>query len=312
MNNMNVPTGNDTSGHNHFHDIAVISTGRLIFVTALNVVITIAEVIGGILSGSLSLLSDALHNLSDVMSLILSYAALAISGKKRTISKSYGYKRAQILAAFFNSAVLLVISLFLMYEAFKRLGNPEKLDGMIMMIVAAIGLAANLISAVALKKVSQDNMNIKSSYFHLLADTLSSAGVLAGGIAIKLWNVLWVDPVITIAVSLYITYETYKIVKNAVDILMQSSADIDYQNLSKDICSIEKVKNIHHIHTWLADEKTVFFEAHVEVDGELKVADTGKIYEKMEHLLKAHYGISHMTIQVEGDVCPEKELFKLG
>ncbi|MDD3923381.1 MAG: cation diffusion facilitator family transporter, partial [Endomicrobiaceae bacterium] len=179
----------------HVHAHTSLSGSKYLGVILLNICITIAEIIGGIMSGSLSLLSDAVHNFSDTVSIIFSYFAWKISGKKKDAKKTYGYKRAEIIAAFVNSSVLVIISLFLIFEAIKRFQNPETINSIIMIGVAIVGLLANFISMLLLEKESHHNMNIKSSYLHLLGDTLSSVGVVLGGIAIFIWNIFWIDPV---------------------------------------------------------------------------------------------------------------------
>ena len=154
----------------------------------LNAFITVAEVVGGILSGSLALLSDAVHNLSDTAAVVLAYIANKIAGKAKDAKRTYGYKRAEILAAFINSAVLLAISLVLLFEAYKRLRAPEVIDGTLMIIVVPIGLLPILLSLFSSRKRPEKALNIRASYLHLVSDTISSVGVLAGGIAIKLWG----------------------------------------------------------------------------------------------------------------------------
>ncbi len=296
--------------HEHIHDITTMSGKKIFWVTLLNATITVAEIVGGILSGSLALLSDAVHNLSDTVAVALSYFAYRISKKPKNPKKTYGYKRAEIVTAFINSAVLLAISIVLIIEAFKRWQSPESIDGMLMIIVAFIGLVANLVSVFLLEKDSHISLNIKSSYLHLLGDTVSSVGVLLGGIAIKLWSVVWIDPLITILISVYISVETWKVLKKTINILMQSSADLDYESMKRDVEIIDKVINIHHVHSWMTNEKTIYFEAHIEMD-DMQLSEAGKIYDKIEHLLKEKYGISHITIQQEVDKCDNKNFFKI-
>ena len=275
----------------------------------MNATITIAEVVGGILSGSLALLSDAVHNLSDTIAIALSYFANKIAQKPKDAKRSYGYKRAEILSAFINSSVLLSISMVLIFQAFQRLKAPESINGTLMIIVAFIGLVANLVSVYLLKNDSKDNLNIKSSYLHLLSDTISSVGVLVGGVAIRLWGVLWIDPLITVLISLYIFKETWRVIRTTVDILMQSSADLDYVAIKMDIESIDKVKNIHHVHTWMINEKTINFEAHIEMD-DMRLSEVENVYKKIEHCLMEQHGISHVTLQAEVDQCSDKSMFK--
>ena len=179
-----------------------------------------------------------------------------------------------------------------------------------MITIAVIGLIANLLSVFLLEKDSHGSMNIKAAYLHMLGDTLSSVGVVIGGIAIKFWGMTWLDPVITVLVSIYIIYESWKIVKRTVDILMQSSADLDYDAIKKDIEAIESVNNIHHVHTWYSNERTIYFEAHVSLC-DIMISQTKPILEKIEHILKEKYGVSHITIQFEDDQsCPcENRMF---
>ena len=299
----------DHSSHQgHSHDVSDLSGKKIFWVTVLNAAITIAEIIGGILSGSLALLSDAFHNLSDTLSIVLSYSANKISKKPKNSSKTFGYKRAEILSAFINSTALFIISFWLIFEAYKRFKNPETINSNLMLIVAVIGLVANFISVFLLEKDSHENMNIKSSYLHLISDTVSSIGVILGGIAIKIWNVTWIDPLITVLISLYILKETWHILKKSIDIFMQASPNLDYEAIKRDIENIEKVNNIHHVHAWMINEKTIHFEAHIDFE-DIKLSEVEVIYDKINHLLKEHYGISHITIQPEVNKCCDKKMF---
>lgn len=300
----------DHGAGGHTHDVSNLSGKKIFWVTVLNATITIAEIIGGILSGSLALLSDAVHNLSDTIAIALSYFANKIAQKPKDARRTYGYKRAEILSAFINSAVLLAISVLLIVEAYKRLKSPESIDGNLMIIVATVGLVANFISVYLLEKDSHDNLNIKSSYLHLLSDTISSVGVVIGGIVIKFWGIVWIDPLITVLISLYILKETWHVLKTTVEILMQTSANLDYEAIKRDIEKIDGVNNIHHVHSWMINEKTIYFEAHIDMDNML-LSEAETIYDTIEHFLKAHYGISHVTLQAEVDKCCDKNIFKV-
>ena len=276
----------------------------------LNAIITITEVVGGLLSGSLALLSDAIHNLSDTAAIVISYIANKIAQKPNTPRKTFGYKRAEVLAAFINATALLAISAFLIVEAFHRWQDPQIINGTLMIVVAFIGLSANLLSVLLLERDSHHNLNIKSSYLHLLGDTISSVGVVVGGIAISIWGVTWVDPLVTLLISLYIIKETWQIIRKTVDILMQSSADLDYSKMKSDIEALDHVRNLHHIHSWMINEDTIYFEAHLELDN-MELCDAQVIYEQIEHLLQNKYHISHVTLQAEVDKCNDKEMFRV-
>ncbi len=295
-------------GHSHTHDISNLSGKKIFWVVLLNAIITIAEILGGIISGSLALLSDSMHNLSDTISIVLSYVANKISRKEKNSKKTFGYKRAEILAAFINATALFMISFWLIYEAYKRIQNPETINSNLMLVVATIGLIANLLSVYLLAKDSRENMNIKSSYLHLMSDTVSSVGVIIGGLAIKYMEIVWIDPLITFLISLYIIRETWHILIESINILMQSSPELDYDEIKKEIEKIENVKNIHHVHAWMLNEKTIHFEAHIELE-DMKLSQIQKIYDKVEHILNEHYGISHITIQPELDKCCNKDMF---
>jgi len=297
--------------HNHSHhqhDISGLSGTRIFWVTVLNFVITLAEVIGGLLSGSLALLSDSLHNLSDTVAIALSYVANRIAQRPKNPKKTFGYKRTEILAAFVNSTFLIAVSAFLIVEAVQRWRHPETIDGLLMMIVAAIGLLANLLSVILLRRDSHANINIKSSYLHLLSDTVSSVGVVIGGILIQVWGWYWVDPLVTLLISLYIMREAWAIVRLSVDILMQSGANLDYEKIRQEIEAIDGVNNLHHVHSWMTNENTIFFEAHLDLD-DMSLCAAQEILVHVEKLLVENHGISHVTLQPEVNKCSNKTMF---
>ena len=205
-----------------------VSTARFFWVTVLNVLITVVEILGGLLSGSLALLSDAFHNLSDSASIVISYIAQRIATKPETPQRTFGYRRAEILSALLNAGLLIVIALFIVIEAVKRFVHPDHVNGDIMTVVAVVGLLANFISAGLLHAGSRHSLNIKATYLHILADGLSSIGVVITGIILIFWHVKWLDPVVSVLVALYIAYEALPIIQKTINILMQAAPDIDY------------------------------------------------------------------------------------
>lgn len=281
----------------HEHN-AELSGKRFFEVTVLNAVITIVEFLGGIFSGSLSLLSDAIHNLGDSLSIIFSYGAHVISQRKQTETNTYGFKRAQILSALFNSIFLVVISLFLIIEAIDRIQHPEKVDGVIMLVVAVVGTVANTLSTILLSKGAEHNLNMKSTYLHLLSDALSSFGIIIGAILIMFFNWTIIDPLITIAVACYIMWESWPVIRKSVGILMECAPNLDYKAIHQDLLAIDGVKCVHHVHALMVDENSVVFSAHVNMD-DLRLSQVQEIYDKINHLLTTKYGIDHITIQPE-------------
>ncbi len=295
-------------GHHHHEREDEISQGRLLLTFLMNIIITVVETIGGLLSGSLSLISDALHNFSDGAAIVISYFAIKLSGRAKDFKYTFGLKRAQIIAAIINASVLVAISIYLFKEAFVRLVSPEPVAGFTMIWVALIGLAANVIGTLLLRKGAKGNMNIRSSYLHLLSDALSSVGVVIGGLLIYFEKIYWVDPVLTILISVYILKESFEILKEALKIVMMASPpNISLNEIKKVLESIDGIKNIHHVHIWQLDERDVHFEAHAETP-DLKISETDKILSKIKEILSHEFGINHVTIQFECDLCEVKEM----
>lgn len=295
--------------HNHSHNSGSETSEKNLFITmALNFFITIAEVIGGFISGSLSLISDALHNFSDGIAIIITYIAMRLSKKPKTFKYTFGLKRAEIIAAIINASTLIIISFFLIKEAIERFYNPSPITGSLMLIVAALGLIANIAGTLLLKKGSEGNLNIRAAYFHLLSDAVSSLAVIIGAVFIIFYKIYWIDPLLTILISVYILKETYEIVKEALDVIMMSSPEgIDLNELKLLVESINGVKNIHHIHLWKLNDIDTHFEAHIEVE-DMVVSKTAEIQKLIEHELHDRHEINHTTLQFECDKCSTKSI----
>ncbi|MEE9420632.1 MAG: cation diffusion facilitator family transporter [Desulfatiglandaceae bacterium] len=292
-------------GHDHSH--AAKSTARLFITMMLNFAITVAEVIGGIISGSLSLISDALHNFSDGIAIIVAYIAIRLSERTRTESYTFGLKRAEIIAAVINSAVLVAICFFLIREAYERFISPEPIKGALMVGVASIGLLANIIGTLLLRKGSKDNLNIRAAYLHLFSDAVSSVAVILGGIFIYFFDLYWVDPLLTVLISLYVLKGSWDIIKEATTVIMMGSPkSVSLREVQEDVESIPGVKNIHHVHIWMLNEKNIQFEAHVDIE-DMMVSESDKLREQIEGKL-GRRNITHVTLQFECDSCDTKAL----
>jgi len=298
--------------HNHSHSAESTSEKNLFITMALNFIITIAEVIGGFISGSLSLISDALHNFSDGIAIIITYIAMRLSKKPKTFKYTFGLKRAEIIAAIINASTLIIISFFLIKEAVVRFYNPTPITGSMMLIVASIGLIANVAGTLLLKKGSENNLNIRAAYFHLLSDAVSSLAVIIGAVFIIFYKIYWIDPLLTILISVYILKETYEIVKEALDVILMSSPEgIELNELKDSVESITGVINVHHIHLWKMNDNDTHFEAHIEVE-DMEVSKTITIQKQIEHKLHDKYEINHITLQFECGACDEVDLIKNG
>ncbi|RDY59797.1 cation diffusion facilitator family transporter [Flagellimonas nanhaiensis] len=294
-------------GHSHSHND--LKGRNLLISIFLNILITISQVIGGIISGSLALLSDALHNFSDVLSLIISYIATFLGKKKASSHKTFGYKRAEIMAAFVNAATLIVVAVVLMKEAVERLLEPQEIESNLVIWLSLIGIAANGFSVLLLKKDSKENMNMKSAYLHLLTDMMASVAVLIGGILMKFYQVYWVDAVLTMAIGIYLIYMGYDLLKESTKVLMLfTPKSIVIQDIVESICTIEPVKNVHHVHIWQLNEDEVHMEAHIDFKEDIKLSEFDSILERIEEHVYHKHGINHVNIQPEFDKCDSKSV----
>lgn len=283
---------------NKHHTHEEMTRKRFFIVTVLNATITGIELLGGIFSGSLSLLSDSFHNLADSASVVGSYYAHQISLKPQNRMNTFGYKRAQIISAFLNSLFLVIISAVLLIEGVQKLFKPEQINGRLMLIVAVVSTVANLISTILLSRGSKGNLNVRATYLHLLSDTMASIGVIIGGILIQIFGWLFVDPLVTILVAIYITIEAYPIMKSTIKILMQGAPKIDVYAIQKDLMEFPEITGVHHVHIWSVDENSVIFSAHINMN-DMLISDAEKIYAPVSQLLHDKYDIEHVTLQAE-------------
>lgn len=293
--------------HGLTQDVSGIKGSRLIIVVALNFVITIAQIVGGLYAGSLSLISDALHNFSDGIAIIISYLAIRIAERENDERRSFGYKRATILAAVLNAFFLIAISAFLFKEAYFKFIDPKPINGGVVIFVGLIGLVANFVGMLLLQQGAKGSLNIRASYLHLLTDTLSSVAVVIGGVLIYYFSAYWVDPILTVAIGLYILKESYGIVKKAFHILMQGAPEeLNLAPILEEILAIEGVLGVHHVHVWSMDEHSVYFEAHVLIS-DMLISEAGPIHDAIENKLYKN-GIGHATIQFEYEGCSDQAI----
>lgn len=289
--------------HHHHHNFEDTSILKLWISIFLNLIITIAEFVGGILSNSLALLSDAVHNLNDTISLAISLVARKVSKKDVTKEKTYGYKRAEIIGAFINLITLVIVALFLIKEGFERFFDPQPIDGFTMFWVAIVGLLGNFITAALLYKDSKNNLNMKSAYIHILSDGLSSVGVIIGGWLILKYQWYIVDTILTIGIGAYILWHSYHLLRETIDILMQAAPpEMDITELQKSIVNINKVCDVHHVHVWQLDEHQTMLECHVVVQ-EKDITDMESIKADIKKVLHDDFSIHHSTLEFEYQPC---------
>lgn len=274
----------------------------------LNIGITIAEAIGGIISGSMALISDAAHNFSDVISLVISWFANRLSRREATEKQTFGFRRSEILAAFINSATLIIISAVIIVEAIQRLLKPVVLSPDLMIWLAIASIFVNGLSALFIRKDSRNNLNMKSAYLHLFGDMLTSVAVLAGGVTIKYLGWSWTDGIFSISIAIYLLLLSWKIFRSSLRILMQfTPEEIEINKIAAEIVTIQGVKNIHHVHVWQINDHDLMFEAHIDLSDDLKVSGFESILKDIKAVLLKN-GISHSTIQPEFSVDDKKQI----
>lgn len=293
------------SSNHHRHEINGRNLGLAIF---LNLFMTIAEAAGGIVSGSIALMSDAAHNLSDVISLVISWFANRLSKREATLTRTFGFRRSEILAAFINSATLIIISIVIIIEAVKRISSPAEVSAGIMIWLAVASIIVNGLSVLFLRRDSRENMNMRSAYLHLFGDMLTSVAVLAGGLAIRYMGWNRADSIISVAIALYLLWLSRGIFVSSLKIIMQFTPDdIDIKEIASEIEKIPGVRNIHHVHVWQINEHDLMFEAHLDLAEDIRVSGFEEILGQIKTLL-AGTNIRHVTIQPEFSVDDRKQI----
>ncbi|GAB6035106.1 cation diffusion facilitator family transporter [Galenea microaerophila] len=296
------------SGHHHHHQVS----GKNLFITiVLNIIITLSQIIGGIVSGSLSLLSDAVHNFSDVLALVIAYVANKLALKQNTKDKTFGYKRAEIIAALFNASILMGISVFLIVEALRKFYHPEPIESLWVIALGTLSIVLNVASVLLVKDDAHNNMNIKAAYLHLLTDVMTSVAVVVGGLLMYAFHIVWVDPLISMLIALYLIWASFGLVKESIAILMQfTPKEVDIDAIVTAICQIPEIENVHHIHVWKLDDHRIFLEAHLDFNENISLQAASEILDQLETMLEEKFGISHTTFQSEYHRCHDKAMIK--
>ena len=287
--------------HDHVHIHKHQVEGKnLLYSIVLNVVITLAQIVGGIISNSLALISDALHNFSDVLSLVFSLVAHKLSRRKASLDQTFGYKRAELLAAFVNAATLIIVACILVYGAIERLINPHPIESTLVIWLALLGIVVNGLSVLLLKKDADHNLNMKSAYLHLLTDMMASVAVLVGGLLMKFYGWFWVDSVMTILIAIYLIVVGFDlIIKSTKMLMLFTPEDIDIKAIVREVHKIEGVNKLHHIHVWHLNEEELHLEAHLDCSEDIKMSEFNDLLFKVEEVLFHQFGINHINIQPE-------------
>jgi cobalt-zinc-cadmium efflux system protein len=287
-------------GHSHHHDHAqtrLSNKRRLAWVFALTTVYMIAEVIGGFLSNSLALLSDAGHMLTDVASIALAMFALWFSSRPATSKKTYGYLRLEILAALANGVALVVISLLIFYEAWQRIKMPEEVQGIEVMLIAIGGLIVNAISAYLLHSASAENLNMRGAFLHVVSDMLGSVGAIIAGVLIWKFNWTIADPIFSVLMCLLIIFSSWQLIRESLNVLLEGTpSHISIAAVIAAMMRVRGVLNVHDLHIWTISSGNDALSAHVTIDASASYKGT---LESLQKTLRANFSIGHVTIQIE-------------
>lgn len=285
--------------HGHDHGISAEQLGwRLIASIAINVVIFVAQIVGGLLSGSLALVTDALHNVTDVASLALSYGALRLSRRPPSARYTFAFQRSEVLAAILNAAALVGVSVFITIEAIERLRHPSPVAGGLVMAFAAFGMVANAAAALLLRGHG-NNLNLRSAVLHLVSDSIASLGVLIGGAAILVTGWTWVDPAISLALAAWMTWESVGLIGQATHILMEGVPEqIEITMVQQAMAEVDGVDSVHDLHVWAVSSDNVVLSAHVVVD-QPHVPTSTAVVVAIKRMLHDRFGVEHATLEIE-------------
>lgn len=277
----------------HHHDHS--SDGKLSIAVVINILLTVAQVVGGLLSGSLSLIADALHNLSDAGAIVVAIVARRIGARPSDAAMTYGYKRAEIIGVLINSTTLILVGLYLIYEAIGKYLNPSPIDGWIVLWVAAIALVIDIATAVLTYKAgAKDNMNIKAAFIHNISDALASLVVIVAGLLIIFFQLYLFDVLATIGISLYVIYHGLLLLKKSVMIIMQAVPEgLDIAEIKTALEAVEGVASAGHIHVWQLDDERRFLEAHLVLNSSAQET----IKARSRQILQDSFGIAHATLE---------------
>ncbi len=286
-------------GHAHTHIDPQSGDARVAWAIAVNMILTLAQVVGGILSGSLALIADALHNFSDAIALIIAFFARKIARRPADARMSFGYGRAEVVAALVNYTTLVVLSVYLLYEGIMRFWQPEPINGWVVVWIAALALIVDLITAALTYTMAKDSMNIRAAFIHNVADALGSVAVIVAGSAVILFEWTWVDPAVTILISLYILWHVKAEIGDTVRVLMLGAPPgLDPEEVATAMESVEGVAQVHHVHLWSMQERQAALTAHLVIAPD-SWSNGEEIRTAVKSALHDSFEISHATLELE-------------
>jgi cobalt-zinc-cadmium efflux system protein len=286
--------------HNHSHGTENVSDGVLLWTVIVNLGLSVFEFVAGAISGSVALMADALHNTNDAAALLIAYIARKISRKGADGQYTFGYRRAELIGAMIQLTALILVGLYLVYEAVRRFFDPEPLLGGWIMAAAGVALVVDVITAWLLWSMSKGSLNVKAAFLHNLTDAGASVAVLLGGAAILWLNWTWVDPVITLIIAGYILYMSFGMLKKTSRILMEGTpTNLSVNEIKEALQNLDGIENVHHIHVWELDEHHRALEAHVVIGEACSMEELESLKATVKTCLGKHFSIHHSTLEFE-------------
>src|SRR5215211_5378871 len=295
--------------HSHLREAAKQTTSRLSLSLFLTLSFVVFEAGAGYFANSLALLTDAAHNLTDVIALGLSWFAIRLTAQPANASKTYGYHRAGILVALLNSTTLVLISIGIFYEAYQRFLSSPEVQSNILIGVGLIAVVVNLVTALLVHRGSENDLNLRSAFLHLMGDVISTVGAVIAGVIIYFTNANWLDPFVSVLIGFLILYNAWGILKDAIDILLESTPrDVDVKNMVDDIIQVDGVLGIHDIHVWSLTQSLRTMSAHILTD-DRHISAGAPIQRQIGEILQHRYNIVHATLQLECVDCFPDSLY---
>jgi cobalt-zinc-cadmium efflux system protein len=296
-------THSHSHAHSHFGEIARQTGSRLAIALGITLVFVAVEAAAGWYANSLALLSDAGHNLTDVIALAISWVAIRLSQRPSSARHTFGFHRAGILAALVNSLTLILMSLWIFYEAFQRLMSPPEVLPGVLVLVGALALAVNLGTALMIRGGSEHDLNVRSAFVHLMGDVFSTAGAILAGVVILFTGWSWLDPLVSILIGGLILWNAWKILRETADILLEATPrDVDMERLLADMNAVRGVRGVHDLHVWSINQSLRTLSAHIVTDDQAISAGIS-LQRRLNEVLAHQYGIAHATLQLECADC---------
>ena len=280
------------------------TTKALVVAVGITATFFVIELVGGILTNSLALQTDAFHMLTDVVALAYALVAVRLAQRPVSLRRTYGYYRVEILSAFLNGILLWAVVIFVFYEAIQRIQYPSDVQSLNMLIIAVLGLVANGLVAATLSRSRNASLNLKGAFLHVVADALGSVGAISAGIIMFFTGWYQADPIASIMIGVLVFYSSGKLVRDSVNVLLEGvPSHIDVSAVERRILGMKGVKNVHDLHVWsIADTKMCCMSSHVVVEDDTNGKD---LVTKLIHILKEEFGIDHTTFQLEDESYPK-------